>query len=69
LNGPNIQPHHCVIAHAGGVVTVTPKTPNAETYVNNQRVSETTVLRHGTTVRFGKHSLFRFFDPSFEEVS
>ncbi|WAR06935.1 AFAD-like protein, partial [Mya arenaria] len=67
LTGPNIQPRHCVIAHTGGIVTVTPKTQGAETYVNNVRVSETTLLQHGMTVRFGKHHAFRFFDPAWEE--
>ncbi|XP_053396807.1 afadin-like isoform X3 [Mercenaria mercenaria] len=67
LFGPNIQPRHCVIAHTSGIVTVTPTSRESETYVNNQRVHETTLLQHGMTVKFGKQNAFRFFDPSWEE--
>ncbi|KAL4233546.1 Mllt4p [Mactra antiquata] len=67
LFGPNIQPRHCVIAHVGGIVTVTPTSRESETYVNNQRVHETTLLQHGMTVKFGKQNAFRFFDPSHDE--
>lgn len=45
LNGPNIQPRHCVIAHTEGIVTVTPCSRDAETYVNGQRIFETTILQ------------------------
>ena len=68
LFGPNVQPRHCVIAHTSGIVTVTPKSRDAETYVNGQRVHETTLLQHGMTVVFGKTNAFRFFDPLWEEV-
>ncbi|KAJ8314800.1 hypothetical protein KUTeg_006950 [Tegillarca granosa] len=49
--GPNIQPRHCVIGltHNDGIVTVTPTSPESETYVNNQRVYETTTLQNGMT--------------------
>lgn len=47
LNGPNIQPRHCVIAHTEGIVTVTPCSRDAETYVNGQRIFETTILKVG----------------------
>ncbi|XP_053376933.1 afadin-like [Mercenaria mercenaria] len=66
LFGPNIQLRHCVIAHTSGIVTVTPTSRESETYVNNQRVHETTLLQHGMTVKFGKQNAFRFFDPSWE---
>ena len=68
LHGPNVEPRHCVIAHTIGIVTVTPTSPNAETYVNGQRIQETTLLQHGMTVVFGKTNGFRFFDPLWEEV-
>lgn len=68
LHGPNIQTRHCVIAHIDGIVTVTPKSRDAETYVHNQRVYETTMLQHGVIVRFGRHHAFRFIDPNSEEV-
>lgn len=49
LFGPNIQPRHCVIAHTGGIVTVTPCSRDAETYVNGQRIYETTILQVSVT--------------------
>nr|XP_024215475.1 afadin isoform X1 [Halyomorpha halys] len=67
LFGPNIQPRHCVIAHTEGIVTVTPCSRDAETYVNGQRIYETTILQNGATVRFGKIHNFRFLDPCYEE--
>ncbi len=50
-----------------GVVTITPTSPEAETYVNDQRIYETTMLQHGTVVRFGRHHTFRFCDPQDED--
>eukprot|EP00105_Crassostrea_gigas_P046520 XP_019930668.1 PREDICTED: afadin isoform X5 [Crassostrea gigas] len=69
IHGPNIQPCHCVLGlvEKDGVVTVTPNSPESETHVNNQRISETTTLQNGMTVRFGKLHVFRFIDPNFEE--
>ncbi len=59
-----VHPRHCVVAHTEpGVVTVTPSHPEAETYVNDQRIVETTFLNHGCTVRFGRSHAFRFLDP------
>lgn len=45
LFGPNILPRHCVIANTEGIVTVTPCSRDSETYVNGQRIYETTILR------------------------
>ena len=56
LFGPGIQPRHCVLAQTEGMVTLTPCSPHAETYVNGQRLCETTLLRHGCVVRFGRPS-------------
>ncbi|XP_050542349.1 afadin isoform X7 [Daktulosphaira vitifoliae] len=67
LSGPNIQPRHCVIAHTEGIVTVTPCSQNAETYVNGQRIFETTILQNGSIVKFGRLHNFRFLDPCFDE--
>uniref|UniRef100_A0A8D8LPY9 Afadin n=2 Tax=Cacopsylla melanoneura TaxID=428564 RepID=A0A8D8LPY9_9HEMI len=67
LFGPNIQPRHCVIAHTEGIVTVTPCSREAETFVNGQRIFETTILQHGATVKFGRIHNFKFIDPCFEE--
>ncbi len=69
LYGPDIHPRHCVVAHTEGIVTVTPTSNEAETYVENQRIYETTMLQHDMVVRFGKGFIFRFIDPLFEEVS
>ena len=45
LAGHNVHPRHCVIAHTEAIVTVTPCGREAETYVNGQRVYETTILQ------------------------
>lgn len=62
LFGPNVQPRHCVIAHTEGIVTVTPCSRDAETTVNGTRIYETTILKHGMMVRFGKLHTFKFID-------
>jgi len=51
-----------------GIVTATPASQDADTYVNNQRIYETTVLQHGALLRFGKRHMFRFYDPGVLEV-
>ena len=66
--GPDVHPRHCVIAHSEGIVTITPAKPEAETYVNQKRITETTMLHHGMVVSFGRMQLFRFIDPLAEEV-
>ncbi|XP_059470521.1 afadin isoform X2 [Neocloeon triangulifer] len=66
--GADVQPRHCVFASSGGLVTVTPCSREAETYVNEQRIWETTILQHGCTVRLGRHHLFRFVDPATASV-
>ncbi|XP_006871245.1 PREDICTED: afadin-like [Chrysochloris asiatica] len=64
LFGPGIQPHHCDLTHMDGVVTVTPRSMDAETYVEGQRISETTMLQSGMKVQFGSLHVFKFVDPS-----
>uniref|UniRef100_A0A667G4B3 Afadin n=1 Tax=Lynx canadensis TaxID=61383 RepID=A0A667G4B3_LYNCA len=54
LFGSGIQPHHCDLTNMDGVVTVTPRSMDAETYVEGQRISETTMLQSG----------MKFVDPS-----
>ena len=66
LLGAGIHPRHCVIAHTEGIVTLTPCSPHAETYVNGQRLCETTLLQHGSLLRFGRSYQFRFIDPAAE---
>ncbi|XP_048258365.1 afadin-like [Haliotis rufescens] len=67
LLGNDIKPRHCVIAHTEGIVTVTPTSRDAETYVEHQRIYETTMLKDGMSVQFGKAFVFRFCDPRFDE--
>ncbi|XP_049761542.1 afadin isoform X3 [Elephas maximus indicus] len=64
LFGPGIQPHHCDLTNMDGVVTVTPRSMDAETYVEGQRISETTMLQSGMKVQFGSLHVFKFVDPS-----
>lgn len=69
VKGTNIQPRHCVLGLSpnDGIVLVTPTNTDSETYVNNQRVYETTKLQNGNTLRLGKLNYFRFIDPIYEE--
>ncbi|XP_045247683.2 afadin isoform X32 [Macaca fascicularis] len=64
LFGPGIQPHHCDLTNMDGVVTVTPRSMDAETYVEGQRISETTMLQSGMKVQFGASHVFKFVDPT-----
>ena len=32
-------------------------------------MQETTMLRHGMTIQFGRNHVYKFIDPRFEEVS
>ncbi|XP_074189951.1 afadin isoform X19 [Rhinolophus sinicus] len=64
LFGSGIQPHHCDLTNMDGVVTVTPRSMDAETYVEGLRISETTMLQSGMKVQFGASHVFKFVDPS-----
>ncbi|XP_036405446.1 afadin isoform X3 [Megalops cyprinoides] len=68
LFGPGILPHHCNLMHADGLVTVTPRGYEAETYLDGQRISDTTVLRSGMTLQFGASHVFKFVDPSYDHA-
>ena len=57
---PDILPEHCVIANMEGVVTITPTYSEALVIVNGQRIFETTLLRNGSVIQFGKMQTFRF---------
>uniref|UniRef100_A0A6A7FPY9 Afadin-like n=1 Tax=Hirondellea gigas TaxID=1518452 RepID=A0A6A7FPY9_9CRUS len=63
LFGPDIHPRHCILAHTDGVVIVTPCNRDAEVAVNGHRIAVTTILKHGSVVRFGRHHSYRFLDP------
>ncbi|XP_074470818.1 afadin isoform X19 [Sebastes fasciatus] len=67
LLGPGILPHHCNLMHSEGMVTVTPHGPDADTFVDGQRIQETTVLRSGSTLQFGSAHVFKFVDPMFDQ--
>uniref|UniRef100_A0A7N9AWK9 Afadin n=1 Tax=Mastacembelus armatus TaxID=205130 RepID=A0A7N9AWK9_9TELE len=67
LLGPGILPHHCNLMHSEGMVTVTPHGPDADTFVDGQRITETTVLRPGSTLQFGSAHVFKFVDPMFDQ--
>ncbi|XP_055088422.1 afadin isoform X3 [Periophthalmus magnuspinnatus] len=67
LLGPGILPHHCNLMHSEGMVTVTPHGPDADTFVDGQRINETTVLRSGSTIQFGSAHVFKFVDPMFDQ--
>ncbi|XP_068199339.1 afadin isoform X13 [Antennarius striatus] len=67
LLGPGILPHHCNLMHSEGMVTVTPHGPDADTFVDGQRVTETTVLHSGSTLQFGSLHVFKFVDPMFDQ--
>ncbi|XP_033113296.1 afadin-like isoform X2 [Anneissia japonica] len=67
LCSQHILSRHCVIANMEGVITVTPTSRDAETYVNRQRIFETTIIQHGAVIQFGKMHTFRFCDPQREE--
>ncbi|KAM4866498.1 afadin isoform 9-T9 [Thomomys bottae] len=68
LFGPGIQPHHCDLTNMDGVVTVTPRSMDAETYVDGQRISETTMLQSGMKLQFGTSHVFKFVDPSQDQA-
>ncbi|XP_045150489.1 afadin isoform X9 [Echinops telfairi] len=68
LFGPGIQPHHCDLTNMDGVVTVTPRSMDAETYVEGQRLSETTMLQSGMKVQFGSLHVFKFVDPGQDQA-
>uniref|UniRef100_A0A8C9Y8L9 Afadin, adherens junction formation factor n=1 Tax=Sander lucioperca TaxID=283035 RepID=A0A8C9Y8L9_SANLU len=67
LLGPGILPHHCNLMHSEGMVTVTPHGPDADTFVDGQRITETTLLRSGSTLQFGSAHVFKFVDPMFDQ--
>ena len=49
------------------MVTLTPSSFQAKTYVNGQRLCETSLLQYGCVIRFGKNACqFRFIDAASE---
>ncbi|KAF5290937.1 hypothetical protein FQA39_LY14543 [Lamprigera yunnana] len=66
LYGPHIQPRHAVISNTDGLTSITPCHADAHTYVNGQRIHQTTILSHGNYVKFGHSNSYRFLDLSQE---
>ncbi|XP_047366031.1 afadin isoform X1 [Vespa velutina] len=64
LSGPTVMPRHCVIAFTENIVTLTPCSRDAHTFVNNQRIHQTTILQNGAIIKFGRMHTFRFIDPA-----
>ncbi|XP_059504410.1 afadin isoform X6 [Stegostoma tigrinum] len=69
LFGPGIQPHHCDLTNMDGIVTVTPRSFDAETYVDGQHITETIMLQSGMHIQFGSSHVFKFVDPAQNHVS
>ncbi|XP_057678192.1 afadin isoform X4 [Corythoichthys intestinalis] len=67
LPGPGVLPRHCSLTHSEGLVTVTPHGPDADTFVDGQRVAAVAVLRSGATLRFGSAHVFKFVDPLYDQ--
>ncbi|KAM4042099.1 afadin isoform 3-T3 [Anomaloglossus baeobatrachus] len=67
LFGSGIQPHHSDLTNMDGIVTVTPRSVDADTYVDGQRIFETTMLHSGVKVQFGSSQVFKFVDPSHDQ--
>ncbi|XP_075059545.1 afadin isoform X24 [Mixophyes fleayi] len=67
LFGPGLQPHHCDLTNVDGAVTVTPRSVDADTYIDGQRISETTMLHSGVKVQFGSSHVFKFVDPNHDQ--
>ncbi|KAM9316702.1 afadin [Gastrophryne carolinensis] len=68
LFGPGIQSHHCDLTNMDGVVTVTPRSIDADTFVDGQRITETTMLHSGVKVQFGSSHVFKFVDPNHDQL-
>ncbi|XP_041418227.1 afadin isoform X6 [Xenopus laevis] len=68
LFGPGIQLHHCDLNNMDGVVTVTPRSIDADTYVDGHHISETTMLHSGVKVQFGSSHVFKFVDPNLDHL-
>ena len=61
LQGPTVMPRHCVIAFTENIVTLTPCSRDAHTYVNNQRIHQTTILHVSIFNLFGIWGCFFLF--------
>ncbi|VDN57614.1 unnamed protein product [Dracunculus medinensis] len=62
LTGEQIRPRHAVINFSNGIVTITPSVLNAEIEVNNQRISQTVMLRDGDIVCIGRIYNFQYYN-------
>uniref|UniRef100_UPI00398F1CA4 kinesin-like protein KIF14 n=1 Tax=Pristiophorus japonicus TaxID=55135 RepID=UPI00398F1CA4 len=62
LSGVLIADDHCVIKNLNGTVSITP-VGDANTYVNGNLITESTVLHHGDRVILGGDHYFKFNHP------
>ncbi|XP_015600396.1 uncharacterized protein LOC107270166 isoform X1 [Cephus cinctus] len=67
LSGSTVMDRHCVIAFTDNIVTLTPYSKDAHTYVDNHRIYQTTILKNGAIIKFGRMHTFRFIDPAPED--
>ncbi|XP_018300950.1 uncharacterized protein cno [Mycetomoellerius zeteki] len=67
LPGPTVMPRHCVIAFTENIVTLTPCSRDAHTYVNNQRIHQTTILQVRPFLQSGCSPVYSYFDVSSEK--
>ncbi|XP_072265207.1 afadin isoform X15 [Pyxicephalus adspersus] len=68
LFGPGIQPQHCDLTNMDGVVMITPRSIDADTFIDDQRITETTMLHSGVKVQFGSSLVFKFVDPNHDQL-
>lgn len=61
LPGPTVMPRHCVIAFTENIVTLTPCSRDAHTYVNNQRIHQTTILQVRPFLQSGCSPVYSYF--------
>ncbi|KAM9849329.1 kinesin-like protein KIF14 [Aulostomus maculatus] len=63
LTGALIADQHCIITNIHGTVSIIPM-ENAKTFVNGNRITESTVLHHGDRVILGGDHYLRFNHPA-----
>ncbi len=70
LNDPGISRHHCRITNESSSFTVDDFGSSAGTFINNIRISDTTLIRDGDELRLGELKLiFSMSSPSRDGVS
>ena len=62
LHGNYILPEHCHFENVKSKVRLVPQ-PGSNTFVNGNRIGESTELKQGSRVILGVHHVFRFNNP------